>query len=154
MRSETKNKFTKESDVVKSRTDAKNFRFTYMQGPRGKPERIQGSRDARRVFNDGRKFTKDGRKVASDRDNKKEPVTPGQRYVNHEFKATAPRGMDVDNQGKIRLAMQREIRNTKRRVIFPQGETQGIVKMLLDSISEIMEKDFEKMLEQELKGEL
>lgn len=151
MHAETESKFQKESNLVKSKTDASKFRATYMRSPKGRPERIQGSRDARRQTIDARSFTKDARKNSSDRSRTQISKTSGQRYVDHEFNATAPRSMEVDEDGRLRITTQREIRNVKRKIIFPKGQYQGIVKKLLDEISDLMEKEFGKALEKELK---
>lgn len=150
MRKETPDKFKHESDLVRSKSDAKNFRYTYLKGPIGRPERIQGRRDARKPLKDGRRFQRDARKLDSDRRNTKEPKTSGERYVNHEFSATAPRDMGIDEEGKLRITLQREIRNTKKKAIFPQGEYQGIIKNLLQEITDIMEAEFGKALQREL----
>ncbi len=150
MRKETPDKFKHESDQVRSKSDARKFRYTYLKGPMGRPERIQGSRDVRKPYKDGRRFQRDARKLDTDRRNIKEPKTSGERYVNHEFAATAPRDLGIDEEGKLRITLQREIRNTKKKVIFPQGEYQGIIKKLLKEITDIMEAEFGKALQREL----
>ena len=146
MRKETEDKFKKESKKVEGRGEAKDFRKTYMLGPTGRPERIEGSYDARKKLREKRRFAKDARTISDDRRKTKTPLTSSERYVDHEFNATAPRSMEVEEDGKLRITMQREIRNTEKKVIFPKGQYQGIIKKFLDELTEMMEDKFNQEL--------
>lgn len=147
MRKETSAIYQKHSRDVKSKSEAKKFVRTYTLSPKGRPERIVGSRDGRTHAKDARKFQKDGRKTSYDRSRKSPLKNSGERYVEHEFAATSPRGLDVDLDGKLRISLQREIRNTSRKVIFPQGSYQGIVKNFVNEIKKLIEEKFTPELE-------
>jgi hypothetical protein len=152
---ESKRKMRKENDAVykkhakevKGRSDAKEFVRTYTMSPKGRPQRIAGRRDARRPARDARKFQADAKKIPADRARSDAGKGSGERYVEHEMNATAPRGMDVDRSGKLRIALQREIRNTKKKVIFPKGQYQGIVQTFVDKINDIVASKFVPELE-------
>lgn len=148
MRKENEEVFDRHANEVKGRSEARDFVKTYTMSPRTKrPERIVGMRDARRPPREGRRFQRDARKIPYDRHRTDASKTSGQRYVEHEFAATAPRGLDVDDSGKLRIALHREIRNTKKGVIFPKGDYQGIVKKFVEQIEQIMEEKFVPELE-------
>jgi hypothetical protein len=146
MRKETGSTFKKNARDVEGRGEAKEFRRVYMMDPKGRPERISGSRDARKPRKDARRFTKDARTKAVDRDKVRHTRNAGERYVDHEFKATAPRSMEVEEDGKLRISMQREIRNTNKKVIFPKGMYQGIIDNFLEELASMMSEQFAKEL--------
>ena len=151
MRKETSNTFRRNARDVQSRGEAREFRSVYMMGPNGRPERILGRRDARKPRKDARRFVKDARKNSVDRGRADFPRNSGERYVDHELSATAPRGMEVED-GKLRITMQREIRNTSKKVIFPKGMYQGIIKQFIDELVDVMENEFSSKLEQLIQG--
>lgn len=150
MRKETETTYKNNTRKVSNRSGkdgAKEFVKTYTMSSKGRPERIVGMRDGRRHKKDGRTFQRDMRKISSDRLKPDALKTSGERYVEHELSATAPRGMDVDESGKLRIAIHREIRNTKKKVIFPQGDYQGIVKKFVDEMVDMIETRFAPELE-------
>lgn len=148
IRKETKSKYRINARQVSNRLEAKEFRRVYMMRPDGRPERIQGSRDARKKLKSARRFQKRGGVISEDRNsNQSEAKNSGERYVEHEMSATAPRNMEVDPSGKLRIVMQREVRNTSQgKVIFPKGMYQGIINKFLEELVGIMEVQFSKEL--------
>jgi len=145
MRDETKNSYRGKSKQVTGLGDADRFVRTYMMRPNGRPERIAGMRDARKTRHEGRKFKQDARTIASDRASKITPKTSGERHVAHQHAAVAPRGMSVED-GKLRIAMQREIRNSSK-TIMPQGSYQGIMRDFVEKLQKIIVDQFSPVLE-------
>lgn len=155
MRKENEDIYRKQSSLTRSKTEAREFLKIYTMHPKTKkPERIVGLRDARRPPREARRFQRDARKIAYDRARADVQKGSGERYVEHEFAATNPRGMEVDELGKLRITMQREIRNTKKGVIFPKDNYQGIIKRFVEQINEIIESKFSPALESILRSHL
>jgi len=146
MRKESDNIYSKNAREVKNKDEAKEFLRIYMMKPDGKPQRMVGIRDARKKQKSARKPQTDARKVAYDRNKAKNPENAGERLVDKEYASSSPRSLEVLTDGKLRMTLQREIRNTSRKVIFPKGTYQGIVKELLEEISSIIESSFTREL--------
>jgi hypothetical protein len=147
VRKENEDVYRNHAKQVRGKGEAKEFVRTYMMSPKGRPQRILGRRDARRPAKNARKPALDSRVMPAMRAHAATPKTSGERDVEHEFAAESPRGLDVDRDGKLRIALQREIRNTKRKVIFPKDAYQGIVKKFVDELKDIVESKFAPELE-------
>lgn len=132
---------------VKGRGDAKAFRETYMMSPRGRPERIAGMRDARLKLKPKLKPARTAFKTSRERLRNPKVKTSSDRYVQHEFAATMPRGLSVED-GKLRISMQRGIRNTSRKVIYPKGNFQGIMNKIVEELNSLVANELSKNLGQ------
>jgi hypothetical protein len=151
LRKETDAKLKKSAQNVGNRPEAREYVRSYMMSPNGRPERVQGRRDARKRRTDGRTFPRDARTKAEDRDRVKRTKQSGERYVEHELELTAPRNVEVDPDGKLRISMQREIRQSGKKMIYPQGNFQGIMDKFLGEIASIISEEFGKNLDQIMK---
>lgn len=151
MRKESEHIYSNNARQVKNRDEAREFLRIYMMKPDGRPQRILGSRNAVIKQKNITKYQRDARKTAYDRENDRNPRNSGERLVSKEFAISSPRSIEVLTEGKLRLTVQREIRNTNRKVIFPKGTYQGIVKKLLEDVSKIIESSFVEELNRIIK---
>lgn len=142
MRKETETMQKRKMKEVRSIGEAKDYVRTYMMGPDGRPERIVGSRKAAKPRVDKRKPQRDARKTSADRNNITKPKESGERYVDHELYATAPRGIEIEPDGRLRITLQREVRNTNRGMIMPNGQYQGVMKDFLEQLSKKIAEEF------------
>lgn len=142
---ETKRTDQVERRKVSGRGEAKKFVATYMMKPDGRMSRIAGSRDARKPIRPKLRPAKPAFKTSRERARKSSTKTSAERYVEHEFEAVAPRGLSVVDR-KLQIALQREIRNTSKRVIYPQGDFQGIMKKIVEIITDLSANEIADML--------
>ena len=152
LKKETEAKQKRREKDVRNRSEGKELVRSYTMSPDGRPERVHGRRNAKKRRKDARGFQKDARNKAEDRNNTKHPKGSGNRLVEHELEATAPRNMEVDPDGKLIISMQREIRQTGTKMIFPQGNFQGIMANFLEEIGKIVAENFSKELDRIIKG--
>jgi hypothetical protein len=140
-RPETSAKDKKKASLVQSKSQAKGYVKSYFIGRNNRPERINGRYDARKPLQDKLKMPRDARKISSDRTRNSNVKNSGQRYVEHELEATAPRGMEVVDK-KLRVSVQRTVRNTKFVQKHPKGDFQGIMSKFIDQINQLIAEEF------------
>ncbi len=140
--------YMKRISEIASAGEARELVKTYALTKHGKPLRLDGPHDARKPSKDARRHQRDAR-TGSDRRAKPEARKgSGARLLEHTMAAYAPRGMDVDDDGIIRIAFQREVRTTGKSFIMPQGSYQGIVKDFVDKIRALVENEFTAQFDQ------
>lgn len=142
---ETANTDQVERKKVSSREDAKKFVTTYTMRPDGRLNRIHGMRDARKPARSKLKPRRPVMKTSRERTRGSSVKTSGERYVEHEFEARMPRGLSIVDK-KIEIALQRTIRNTSKRVIYPQGDFQGIIKRIIEIITDLSAREIADLI--------
>jgi hypothetical protein len=69
--------------------------------------------------------------------------TSEQRILDHEFVTVYPRGLDVDDDGLLKVSMRREVRNTVTgNTILPQGEYTGLIGKFISQVTELIQSLF------------
>lgn len=91
---------------------------------------VRQMKDVRRPARDARRPAKDIRKTAQD------------RLVEHELARLAPRSARVTKTGQLSVALQRAVRSSEKKVVFPQDKFQGILKDFLVSLQKILLDEF------------
>lgn len=94
-------------------------------------------KDKRKPARDARKPAKDARKPARDaRTNSRD------RLVDHEIALHAPRSARITRQGKLSVLLKRSMRETESEVRLPQGDFEGIMKDIMDKLSDVLYQYF------------
>jgi hypothetical protein len=110
---------------------------TYKLGRRG-PQRAIDKRkpatDARRSAKDARRPLKNARK------------TSGVRAVEHDIALYAPRNMEIDDAGKLKVSIRRVAKKVDGKTKLPKGDFQGIVKNIMDELQKVITNNFEPKL--------
>lgn len=91
---------------------------------------VRRMKDVRRPAKDARRPAKDIRKTAQD------------RLIEHELARLAPRSARVTKTGQLSVALQRAVRSSEKKVVFPQDKFQGILKDFLVSLQKILLDEF------------
>lgn len=120
----------------------KASRMYAFSGVGGMQRRVAGgTRDARRPAHDALRPARDARRPMQKgaRD-----VTKGsqERLAEHTFANRAPRGMHINNQGKLSIIFQKMIQNTTHGVQYPTGDFQGIMRKFMDKLNRVIAKQF------------
>lgn len=94
-------------------------------------------RDARKPAQDARKPAKDARKPARDA-----RTTAKDRLLAHEVALHAPRSARITREGKLSVLLKRSMRETESEVRLPQGDFEGIMKNIMDKLSDVLYQHF------------
>lgn len=71
-----------------------------------------------------------------------------QRLMEHKVAASAPRGMNLNREGKLSIQFEKQTRTTSSGDLhYPQGHFQGIVKDFMDALNKIIVDKFTPELE-------
>lgn len=107
-----------------------------------KPIRYSQMRDKRRPARDARTPAKDARTPARDARKGAE-----RRLEEHEIALQAPRGIDVDKLGKLRLSFKRSIRKTTEGMKYPQKSYEGLIGKFVEELKLVIQSSFTPVLE-------
>ena len=131
--------FKKRRDQASTRAGAKKIVKKWVARADGKPQKIQGRFDARRPVRDSQSVRPDARKTSAQRARKPTFKTAPDRLIQQEITLTNPRGMHIE-EDKLHISLEREIRKKDDKTILPMAEYQGIMRSIIDRVTETVQK--------------